>query len=56
MIYVPVPIKAEHSSDETDGETFNEKSREHEEHGSDKGNGGAELRGPVLVERNTNDG
>lgn len=51
-----MPIEAEHGGDEAHGESLEEESREHEDHGSDEGYGGAKLRGPVLIERDANDG
>lgn len=46
-----MPIEAEHGGDESDGEGLAEEGEEHEDQGGEEGRGGAELQGPMAVER-----
>nr|GMC54582.1 hypothetical protein Iba_chr01dCG17470 [Ipomoea batatas] len=51
-----VPIKAEDGGDRADGNGFEEEGGEHEKHGEDEGQSGAELGGPVVIEGDADDG
>lgn len=51
-----MPIKAEDGGDRADGNGFEEEGGEHEKHGEDEGQSGAELGGPVVIEGDADDG
>lgn len=51
-----MPVEAEHGGDEADGESFEEESGEHEDHGGQEWQRRPELGRPVPVKWDSDDG